>query len=88
MKWIRQNPVRAFTGLVVLLGLLYGGAQREHLLSGRVLAWLGLAVTAGTGLIGWLGVHDVVTPLANPRAADLTPLVPVDDPAAGPRVTQ
>lgn len=75
LAWIKQNPVRAFTGAIFVLGLLATGAADKHLLPGGVLAWLGLIVSAGSALVGWLPVHNAVTPVANPTDANGEPLV-------------
>jgi hypothetical protein len=75
INWIKNNPVRAFTFAVFVLGLLATGAADKHLLSATVLAWLGLVVTVGTGAVGWLSVHNAVTPVANPKDANGEPLV-------------
>lgn len=81
MSWIKNNPVRAFTFAVFVLGLAATGAADKHLLSGTVLAWLGVAVTVGTGAVGWLGLHNAVTPVANPKDANGEPLVSAGTPA-------
>lgn len=76
MSWLRQNPVRAFTLFAGLLFAFDGYAAREHLVSHGTMAWLGLVELLVTVALGFFGVHSTVTPLANPKAADGTPLVP------------
>lgn len=76
LTWIKKNPARAFTVLILALGIFDGATAKAGLLSGTVLAWLGVAEAVGVGVGGLFGLHNAVTPVADPKAADGTPLVP------------
>lgn len=76
MSWVKGNPVRAFSLLLGLLFAFDAYVSQQHLLSHGTLAWLGLAEALGSFAAGFFGIHNVVTPVVNPKAADGTPLVP------------
>lgn len=85
INWIKKNPVRAFTLLVLALGTFDGAAKAAGLLDGRPLAWIGVIEAVLTGVIGGTSVHNAVTPLADPKTSTGEPLVPAI--TADPSVT-
>lgn len=72
---MNRNPVLIMTSVLAALQVLAGGAALADLLGERAfgLFVLGLAAVQ----VGWgVYVRSAVTPVADPRAADGTPLVP------------
>lgn len=75
MNWLKHNPVLVYMMVLAGLTVFSSEALTNHLLSGRALSWIDLAI-AVISAIGGVVVHNQVTPLADPKLDSHTPLVP------------
>lgn len=75
-SWIKRNPIFALGAVTVTITTFISFAAAEHLVSATVLAWVGL-VLACLNALGTYLAHQASTSLAAPKAADGTPLKPV-----------
>ncbi len=72
--WVKKNPVAALTALYTILVGVDGVLAGAHLVSNPVLGYLAAAEAVLAVVLGTI-THTKVTPVADPKAADGTPLV-------------
>jgi hypothetical protein len=72
----RPRPVILFSSVLAALQILSAGAALSDVIGFTAAAFFTLCVAAAQGGIGFY-VQNVVTPVADPRAGDGTPLVPI-----------
>jgi hypothetical protein len=72
----RPRPVLIFGIVVAVLSVLAESADAANLLPGRALPWIRLLLSVAVAIGGALFVQGRVTPLADPRDNDGTPLRP------------
>jgi hypothetical protein len=72
----RPRPVILFSSVLAALQILSAGAALGDVIGFQAAAFFTLCVAAAQGGIGFY-VQNVVTPVADPRADDGTPLVPI-----------
>lgn len=78
MKSFKFQPVAWLTTIAVLLGGLLEADRQFHVLPGTLGHWAAFAAAAIAIILVGLKAHESATPVADPKAADGTPLVPVD----------
>lgn len=76
---IKKFPVAWMTLILAILGSGDAVALYTEVLNKEQAAWVTTIVTLATLVLGKL-THGAVTPLADPKANDGTPLVPVGEP--------
>lgn len=78
-RWVVTHPVATLGGLTTALTVFLSEALNRHLLSDAVISWLGLLLSMLVAIGTW-AAHQASTPVADPKAADGTPLRPVEPP--------
>ncbi len=72
--WVKKNPVAALTALYTILVGVDGVLAGAHLVSNPVLGYLAAGEAVLAVVLGVI-THTKVTLVADPKAADGTPLV-------------